>query len=711
VAVGQGVDVPATEVYQLLMGIGFDRKPNKLVVRDVRIVGRLDLESADIDITAEFHRCTFRDEINLEQAKAKGLYFVHCKLNGIAAGQLRTTFSFVLRDCEDTGGITLTGAHVGGQLRITETTLRPSSGYALTADGLVVDQDMMCSNRFRALGCVRLVGAHVGGQLQCTNAEFVSPGNVALQASGLEVAEHVYWAQGCRVDGAIKLRGAHIEGDLHCEGGRFDNGGRVALDFIGLRVDQNVTFTAGADVTGAIDLTGCHIGGMLDLTGGRVRYTGTSPALDLARAVIDQNMVCRNGCDIHGRVLLAGAKIGGNLRCQGARFHNVNDTAMDATGLSVGRNVELSGEPGDGGFVAEGQVILSDAQVGGCLDCGGGRFDNEGGVAITAKGVSVTRDAKFGAGFVAHGGVDLADATIGGYLNCTGGRFQHRPISLSCDRIKIRQSAEFGDDFFADGRLSLNDAKITVDLRFAKASLVACEQGVALALHSANIDGTLQVRFDPAPKGEIDLSQARIGRLDDEGAAWPATLRLDGFTYGGITADHRSVQDRLAWLRRNSGYVPQIYLQLASVYHEAGSDNESTIVAIAGEDARRRSQRGAVGMVERLLGLALKYTVQYGYRPLWVLWWVMGLEITGSVLFWQFHDHLIIKSNDGAHADFNPILYTLDLLVPVISLGQKDSWYPVGVAVPVAAVFTITGWILATCLVIGVGKIFNSSSE
>jgi hypothetical protein len=711
VAVGQGGDVPATEVYRLLMGIGFDRKPNKLVVRDARIVGVLDLESANIDITAEFQNCTFRDEIKLEQANAKGLYFVRCNLNGMAASQLRTTFSFVLRDCHDTGGIKLAGAHVSGQVRITETTLQPSSGPALTADGLVVDQDMICDNRFRAIGCVRLVGAHVGGQLQCTNAEFVSPGKDALQASGLEVAEHVWWSQGCRVDGAIKLRGAHIEGDLHCEGGEFDNGGGVALDFSGLRVDQDVTFTAGADVTGAIDLTGCHIGGMLDLTGGRVRYSGTTPALDLARAVIDQNMVCRSGCDIQGKVLLAGAKISGNLWCGGARFHNVNNIAVDATGMSVGRDAEFSGEPGGGGFLAEGQLVLSDAQIGGSLKCGGGMFDNDGGIAIVAKGLNVTRDARFGAGFVAHGEVDLADATIGGYLNCTGGRFQHRPTSLSCDRIKVTQSAVFGDGFYADGTLSLNDAKITVDVEFAKASLGVCKQGVALDMHGADVGGTLRVRFDPAPDGEIDLSQATVGRLDDEGASWPAKLRLEGFQYGGIPADHRSVRERLAWLRRNPGYLPQIYLQLASVYHEAGSDDDSTTVAIAGEDARRRAQRGVLGMFRRLLGLALKYTVQYGYRPLRVLWWVIGLEISGSILFWQFHDHSIIKPTDGAHADFNPILYTLDLLVPVISLGQKDSWYPVGVAVPVAAVFTITGWILATCLAIGVGKIFNSSSS
>lgn len=632
---GKGMNVPASDVYARLMGTGFLRTPNKIVVRDATIVGRLDLESATIGMTVEFQHCTFQEKINLEQARAKGLYFEHCTLHGIAAGQLQTRFNLVLRGCADTGGITLVGAHVRGQLLIIGTTLRPATGRALAADGLVVDQDMMCKNGFQAKGCVRLVGARIGGEFRCGDAEFSCPGKTAIDASGLEVSEHVWWPDGCRVEGAINLRGAHIEGELHCEGGQFDNDGDTALDFGGLRVDRDVTFTSGADVVGGIDLTGCHIGGVLDLTGGRFRHTSTRPALDLARAVIDQNMVCRKGCDLTGKVLLAGARINGNLWWEGAKFHNVNDDVVDATGTFVGRDANLSNEPGNGGFVADGQVILDDAQIGGSLRCTGGEFDNDGKIAITAQGLTVTRDVVFGKGFVARGGISLCGATVG---------------------------------------------------------------------------GSLTVRFDPEPKGDIDLSQATVGRLDDEGAAWPATLRLDGFTYGGIPTES-TVRDRLAWLRRNPGYVPQIYRQLASVYHEAGSDSDSTVVSIAREDARRRSQRGLLGWCKQIVGLALKYTVQYGYRPLWVLWWVAALEIAGSVVFWQFHDHGIISPVDKAHPDFNAILYTLDLLVPVINLGQTQYWFPFGAAVWVAAAYTIMGWILATCLVVGIGRIFNASQS
>lgn len=146
------------------------------------------------------------------------------------------------------------------------------------------------------------------------------------------------------------------------------------------------------------------------------------------------------------------------------------------------------------------------------------------------------------------------------------------------------------------------------------------------------------------------------------------------------------MQARLALLARNPHYVPQIYLQLASVYQAAGSDDESTAVAIAGEDARRRSQTGVAGRFKRALGFLLKVTVQYGYRPLQVLWWLFTLEIVGTFVFIDLHGKGF----------------------PVVSLGQRAFWTANGAAVWVSAVFTITGWILALCLAVGVGRIFKT---
>jgi hypothetical protein len=704
---GGGLDVGAMEIRALLHGAGLTRRTTKLTVRNANIVDELDLESAELTVTAEFRQCRFRDRINLEQAKVKALYFTDCELHGISADQLQTTFSFTVENCTDVGGIRLTGAHVGGYVSFNGSHLGPSTDEVLLADGLTVDQDLECSNGFVAEGAVRLVGAHVGGQLRCENGSFLNPGQVALEASGLAVDQDVYWRRDFRANGAVHLRGGHIKGKFHCEGAHFENPGDIALGLNGLVVDQDVSFATGSIALGGIDLTGSHIGGKLDLTGGKFRHIGAI-ALDLARATVSQNMLCQSGFEVEGKVLLVGATISGNLWCEGGRFDNPSDTAIDATGLTVGRDVKFA-LLDDNSFLANGTIILSDASIGGSLHCTGGRLNNSGGHTLTAKGLNVTRDALFGTGCATDGEIDLSDSVIGGCLNCNGGRFTHQPMSLRCDRMQVKQSAKLGEGFYARGTVSLRDARITADLDFDKATLdVVNPAASALVLTGASVGGTLRMHFDPKPVGEIDLSRAKVGQLDDRETIWPPVVRLDGFVYNTLPTEGPTVQNRLAWLARSPRYVPQIYLQLASVYLAVGSNDDSTTVSIAGEDVRRTSQQGLVGLFKRALGAILKVTVQYGYRPLRILWWLVGLEAAGTGVFLWLHDIGALTATSPPGPAFNSFLYTLDLLVPVFSLGQRAFWIPSPGVEWVAAGFTVVGWVLAACLVVGIGKIFKN---
>ena len=53
---------------------------------------------------------------------------------------------------------------------------------------------------------------------------------------------------------------------------------------------------------------------------------------------------------------------------------------------------------------------------------------------------------------------------------------------------------------------------------------------------------------------------------------------------------------------------------------------------------------------------------------------------------------------------FNPVFYTLDLLLPIIDFGQERAYAPVGSAQWLSYVLVITGWILATTVVTGVTR-------
>ncbi len=59
---------------------------------------------------------------------------------------------------------------------------------------------------------------------------------------------------------------------------------------------------------------------------------------------------------------------------------------------------------------------------------------------------------------------------------------------------------------------------------------------------------------------------------------------------------------------------------------------------------------------------------------------------------------------------FQPLLYTLDLLLPVASLHQRDGWIALGVAQWLSVVFIVMGWILATAVVLSLTGLLKRDS-
>lgn len=697
---GEGDELRAVVICQFLLGIGLTPRCRRLILRNSTISGEIDLQSAKLLFPIKFRNCKFRQRVKLQQAHASAIAFVDCTLAGIAADQLRTTFNLVVRNCVDTGGIELRGANIGGQADFKDTNLYGPAENVLAADGLIVGQDMLCNGRFRAQGRVRLIGARIGGQFVCENGKFHHPGKVALDATGLVVGEEIYWRNGFEAKGCIRLSGARLDGRLDCTGGEFHGGSDVALKFDGMRVAQDVIFGSSSRVNGMVDLTGCRIGGRLDLTGAVFNNPGQT-SLDLARASVAQNVICRGGFEVYGRVLLAGAEIGGNLWCEGGKFENPTGEAIEATGLTVNRDLRFAQE-GEKHFNAIGSVVLSDANIGGSMCCTGGVFTNPGRASLTARGLTVTRDAVFGKGFNAGGDVDLMDSVIGGNLSCAG----TFGAELRCDRVTVGHSVELHQGFDAAGSVNLCGSRITVNLEMTGVKLRSAAE--ALTLRGACVGGTLKVEFAKETTGPIVLSKAKVGQLDDLATNWPDEVRLDDFAYQALPdrPGGPEVGARLEWLGRNPRYVPQIYLQLASVYHAAGLDAWASEVYVAGEDAKRKARTGPLGRLQRLLGRLSKATVRYGYRPLQVLPWLLILEVAGSVLFGLVLDDHIEPRDDAPN--FNSVLYTLDLLVPVVNLKQRDFFVAHDIASWFAAGYTLAGWGLALALGIGVSRIFKT---
>ncbi len=62
---------------------------------------------------------------------------------------------------------------------------------------------------------------------------------------------------------------------------------------------------------------------------------------------------------------------------------------------------------------------------------------------------------------------------------------------------------------------------------------------------------------------------------------------------------------------------------------------------------------------------------------------------------------------EGEGPVWNPELYTLDLLLPVIDLGQGTAWRPEGGTQWVVAALTLLGWILATTVAAGASRLLR----
>jgi hypothetical protein len=98
--------------------------------------------------------------------------------------------------------------------------------------------------------------------------------------------------------------------------------------------------------------------------------------------------------------------------------------------------------------------------------------------------------------------------------------------------------------------------------------------------------------------------------------------------------------------------------------------------------------------------------VGYGYRPWLAGLWLLGLLSAGTAYFSANHPRPAALPQNMS---FNAFGYTLDLILPVVNLGQQNSWNPQGPGQAVADALIIGGWMLATALIAGITRVLVRS--
>lgn len=372
---------------------------------------------------------------------------------------------------------------------------------------------------------------------------------------------------------------------------------------------------------------------------------------------------------------LAGARITGTLDLSGGQITAPMefdrcwfDQAPDLTGATAvslrmrscrlpglnARLIELRGDLDCRECDIVGPVVLGHGRIGGTVAIEGGRLHNPGRVAFNADGATV------------QGSVAIRN------LTCTG---------------HIRMSTAAIGGAIALGGAVLDNA-----------------DGPVLTMDSTNAN-EVWMTWATAPRGVVSLINSRVSRLGDNPATWPERLCLRGLTYetieGRAGAAPVSAAERLRWLRRDPrGFSPQPYEQLAAYYRRTGHDVEARRVLLAKQRERRRT----LAWSGRVAGWVQDVLVGYGYRNWLAGGWLLACWIAGAALF---SAHRPRPAGAAQTPEYNPAVYALDMLLPVVDLGQERAWQLSGQLQYAGYALNLAGWTLTAAIVAGVTRLFN----
>ena len=449
------------------------------------------------------------------------------------------------------------------------------------------------------------------------------------------------------ITGPVRLRHCEFETAIDLSGAKTRDIDLEGSKFTGLLAPlaqvDGNLSLTGCDCTGEVVLTGGRITGALQLQKARLNYPGNAALLG-NRLVVDGDLLAQQAV-IDGGLWLDAAKIGGTVSLDGATLRHEGNVAFNGANLSVGAALQARF-----GFSAAGEVLLADASTGGQVDFEGASLSNPGGNALLATGLNAGADIRLAPGFAARGAIRLTRARAGAEIRMDG----------------VRVSNPGGN---------------AIRCRYAQASALVLDK-------------------TPRVEGVVDLCHSRFTSIRDDPACWPERLRISGLSYDVLDPPLPATH-RVRWLRRDAdGYQPQNYETLAAMYRTMGDDAGARVVLLGGE----RERRAQLPRYARAWSWLQEVTVGYGYRPLRAAAWLTVLLALGTLVFGLHHPP---PFQAAPHPAFNPFIYTVDLLVPLVSLGMRNSYDPQGPQRWLAYFFIAAGWIFVTTIAAGILRVLR----
>ncbi len=646
----------------------FDAEPLKLTNKGASlenctiIDGPLDLSALRFDRPIWMTKCKFPEPFMMTDAKLGRLCLEDSEFHSIIGENVHIDGEMSLSDVEVKNHIALDGAKIDGIFRLSGAKLNTSGegAFALKCQVAEFGVTVLMNDEFLANGEVNFNGVIIKGELDCSGGSFHNEGGKALDCDGATFGADASMADDFEAKGEVNFRGATIRGLLDCSHGSFQNGSGTALSCNGATIESWVFLRNKFEAVGEVDLVGATIRGGLDCSQG---------SFDNKKNGADENKNKEN-TDVSERI------------------------ALNCGSVTVGADVFLSNQ-----FEAIGEVSFVGATIKAHLVCNRGRFQNEDGIGLNLQAATIASHVYFADRFHVLGTLDLISTKIDGKLTINGATIGSKK------------------GHWAD----LNSASINGVL-----DLGAIDWGeTALDLRGANAGSLSDLGAHFWPRGRFLRRLAWFCWWRPRLPSWPRKGRLymDGFTYErfvdpltGSSSVDTSFELRRAWLdlrftdwlSRPSQFRPQPHTQCAKVLQASGHSRDARLIRHDRE--RLWAESTETAFLLKPFFWVFNILAGYGFKTYRAFAWALAIWLA-AVPFYHvayqngrmFPDNPLVMERYEASCDtgkgmpdtiadelssnkaafpgyegFDPIVYSLDVFVPLMEFGQTAKWRPWG---------------------------------
>jgi len=633
--------------------------------------------------------------------------------------------------------IDLQHAEISGSLSCRNSSLVADNDLVIVAVGLSVGGDVQLIDGFRAVGEGIFTGCRIKGGFFCIDSRWVVPSGVALELSSADIGGGTCFTNS-RFDGAVLACNIKVRGSANFSNGHYSAGGKgsgndAALQIEGAEFGGNVMFN-NSTFNGM--LVADNIKVRANVLFSDSRYSGRDIAIKCDSATIDGHVQLARAV-VAGEVRFMSASIGGNIEFDGAAIEVPSGVDSDRNALNL-QNARIGGSAFlRDGLAVKGETFLSGLEVRGALDLQGSTFENDRKTAVSARRCVVSGSVHL-VKANAVGTVTFDRAQIGGNFEASGATLKaHAWPSLSAENAEIGGSVTLDEGFSAHGRVDFYGAKIGADFICSDSTFSGCLESVdtvdspdALILDYATIKNRLifsagwgDQSVHAKIEGHLSLQGLTVRELYDDPQSWPVPFHtgdpsaktpnfifMRGLQYQELSRSNDAAT-RLNWLQRQAPLIEDLnaYANLSTALTKAGRDDEATKVAIIREQRLRSRRFRSMPLFRRILAalahlilerLLLGIGIGYGYRPwrmlaaLVVVWLLCGWfyhEAAGQGVFAPLDAQVFLDDGHRAcsrgnwttckdlapeYPRFDPWMYSLDVLLPVIDLGLETKWAP-----------------------------------